>query len=142
MNKKMIVAWLVLFFAWMLGSFVIHGVLLRSDYMQLPSLFRAEADQQKFFPLMILAHVIMSGAFVWIYARGAEAKPWMAQGVRFGVAVALLTTVPNYMIYFVVQPMPGDVVVKQVIFDGVLVVILGMIVAWLYRDTPKALHAG
>ncbi len=35
------------------------------------------------FPLMILAHVILSGAFVWIYARGAEAKPWLLQGVRF-----------------------------------------------------------
>src|ERR1700731_3771798 len=142
MNKKFLIAWVVLFGAWFIGSFVFHGVLLRSDYMQLTNLFRAEGDQQKYFPLMILAHVILSGAFVWIYARGAEAKPWMAQGVRFGVAVALLTTVPNYMIYFVVQPMPGDVVVKQVIFDGALVVILGMIVAWLYRDTPKALHAG
>jgi hypothetical protein len=84
---------------------------------------------------MILAHVIMAGAFVWIYARGVEAKPWVAQGVRFGVAVALLMIVPTYMIYFVVQPMPGDVVIKQIVFDGVLMVILGMIVAWLYRDT-------
>jgi hypothetical protein len=142
MNKKMMIAWLVLFVAWMLGSFVVHAVLLHSDYVQLTSLFRAEGDQQKYFPLMILAHVILSGAFVWIYARGAEAKPWMAQGVRFGVAVALLTTVPTYMIYFVVQPMPGDVVIKQIIFDGVLLVILGMIVAWLYRDTPKSLRAG
>jgi len=58
-------------------SFVVHGVLLRSDYMQLTNLFRAEGDQQKYFPLMILAHVILSGAFVWIYARGVEAKPWM-----------------------------------------------------------------
>ena len=142
MSKKFIIAWIVLFVAWFLGSFVVHGVLLRSDYMQLTNLFRSEEDQQKHFPLMILAHVILSGAFVWIYARGAEAKPWMAQGVRFGVAVALLTTVPNYMIYFVVQPMPGDVVIKQIIFDGVLLVILGMIVAWLYRDTPKSLRAG
>jgi hypothetical protein len=39
------------------------------------------------------------------------------------------------MIYFVVQPMPGDVVIKQIVFDGALMVILGMIVAWLYRDT-------
>jgi hypothetical protein len=75
----------------------------------------------------------LSGAFVWIYARGVEAKPWMAQGVRFGVAVALLTIVPSYLIYFVVQPMPGGVVIKQIIFDGVLLVILGTIVAWLYR---------
>jgi hypothetical protein len=126
MNKKLIIAWIVLFVAWFMGSFVVHGVLLHSDYLQLTNLFRAEDDQQKYFPLMILAHVILSGAFVWIYARGAEARPWMAQGVRFGVAVALLTIVPTYMIYFVVQPMPGDLV----------------IVAWLYRDTATRLTTG
>jgi hypothetical protein len=134
MNKKLIVAWIVLFVAWFMGSFVVHGVLLRSDYMQLTDLFRTEGDQQKYFPLMILAHLILSGAFVWIYARGAEAKPWLAQGVRFGVAVALLTTVPTYMIYFVVQPMPGYLVIKQIVFDGVLMIVLGTIVAWLYRN--------
>ena len=142
MNKKLIIAWIVLFVAWMVGSFVVHGVLLRSDYMQLTNLFRPESDQQKYLPLMLLAHVMLSGAFVWIYARGVEAKPWMAQGVRFGVAVALLAIVPIYIIYFVVQPMPGDVVVKQIIFDGILVVILGTIVAWLYRDTAKPVHTG
>jgi hypothetical protein len=134
-NKKFIIAWVVLFVAWFAGSFIVHGVLLRSDYMQLTNLFRPEGDQQKYFPLMLLAHVILSGAFVWIYARGVEAKPWVAQGMRFGVVVALLTIVPSYLIYFVVQPMPGNVVFKQIIFDGVLMVILGTIVAWLYRDT-------
>jgi len=46
------------------------------------------------------------------------------------------------MIYFVVQPMPGEVVVKQIVFDGVLMVILGIIAAWLYRDTASPPHAG
>jgi hypothetical protein len=134
-NKKFIVAWVVLFVAWFIGSFIVHGVLLHPDYAQLSNLFRAEGDAQKYFPLMILAHVILAGAFVWIYARGVEAKPWLAQGLRFGVAVALLTIVPTYMIYFVVQPMPGAVVIKQILFDGLLMLILGAIVAWLYRDT-------
>jgi hypothetical protein len=133
MNKKFIIAWVVLFVAWLVGDFVVHAVLLHSDYMQLTNLYRTEADQQKYFPLMILAHVIMSGALVWIYVRGAEAKPWLAQGIRFGIAVALLTAVPTYLIYFVVQPMPGDVVVKQLLCEGILMVLLGAIVAWLYR---------
>ena len=133
MNKKFLIAWVVLFIAWFIGSFVVHGVLLSADYMQLTSLFRTEVDAQKYFPLMVLAHVILAGAFVWIYARGVEAKPWMAQGVRFGIAVALLTIVPSYLIYFVVQPMPASVVIKQIVFDGILLVILGIIVAWLYR---------
>jgi len=142
MNKKFIMAWIVLFVAWSLGSFVVHGVLLRSDYLHLTNLFRAEGDQQRYFPLMLLAHVILSGAFVWIYARGAEAKPWIAQGVRFGVAAALLTIVPTYLIYFVVQPMPEEVVIKQILFDGVLTLILGTIVAWMYRDTATPRSAG
>jgi hypothetical protein len=141
MNKKFIIAWIVIFIAWFLGSFVVHGLLLNSDYLQLPNLFRTEADAQKYFPLMILVHVILSGSLVWIYARGAEAKPWMAQGVRFGIAVALLTVVPTYLIYFVVQPMPGGMVVKQIVYDGLLMVILGMIVAWMYRDAAAGLRA-
>jgi len=61
MNKKFIIAWVVLFVAWFVGSFVVHGTLLQSDYAQLTSLFRPEGDQQRYFPLMILAHVILRG---------------------------------------------------------------------------------
>jgi hypothetical protein len=130
MNKKFFIAWIVLFIAWMLGSFVVHGALLHDDYMRLSNLFRTEADAQQHFPLMILAHVILSGALVWIYSRGVEAAPWLPQGIRFGVAVALLTIVPTYMIYYVVQPMPGMTVVKQIVFDGILMLILGVVVAF------------
>jgi hypothetical protein len=133
MDKKFLIAWLVVFVAWFLGSFVVHGVLLHGDYAALQNLFRSEADAQQHFPLMILAHVLLSGALTWIYSRGAEAKPWLAQGVRFGIAVALLTTVPTYMIYYVVQPMPLDTVVKQIVFDSALMVILGIVVAFMYR---------
>lgn len=133
MNKKFLIAWVVIFVAWMAGSFVVHGVLLHDDYAQLPNLMRTEAEAQQHFPLMILAHVIMAGAFVWIYSRGVEAKPWLSQGIRFGIAVALLAIVPTYMIYYVVQPMPGMLVVKQSIFDGILMTILGVIAAFLYK---------
>ena len=133
MNKKFLITWLVIFVVWMLGSFVVHGVLLHADYAALPTLFRPEAEAGPYFPIMILAHVILAAAFVWIYSRGIEQKPWLAQGVRFGIVIALLTIVPTYLIYFVVQPMPMATVAKQIVFDGVLLVILGIVVAWLYR---------
>jgi hypothetical protein len=136
MNKKFFLAWLVLLIAWFLASFLVHGVLLRGDYLQLAQLFRTDADQQQYFPYMVLAHVLLSGAFVWIYARGVEARPWFGQGVRFALAIALLTVVPSYLIYYAVQPMPGAVVAKQILFDTVVLLILGTLVAWLYRATP------
>jgi hypothetical protein len=137
MNKKFFIAWLVIFIAWMAGSFVVHGVLLQDDYARLPNLFRSEAEAQHYFPLMILAHVIMSGAFVWIYSRGVEASPWLPQGIRFGLAVALLTVVPMYTIYYVVQPMPGMTVVKQIVFNGILMLILGVVAAFMYRPPAR-----
>ena len=89
MNKKFIIAWIVLFVAWFTGSFVVHGVLLQPDYMQLTNLFRTEGDAQQYFPLMILAHVILSGAFVWIYSRGAEAAaPRQKHGLLRGCVSA------------------------------------------------------
>ena len=136
MDKKFFISWLILFVCWMAGSFLVHGVLLHDDYAQLSNLFRKEEDAQVFFPLMVIAHIFLSGALVWIYSRGVEAKPWLGQGVRFGVAVAFLTVIPLYIIYYVVQPMPGATVVKQIVFDGILTLVLGAVVAFLYR--PRA----
>ena len=133
MNKRFLIAWLVLFIAWFLGSFVVHDVLLHADYAAMPNLMRPQAEMQSYFAYMILAHVIISGAFVWIYARGVEAKPWFGQGIRYGIAIVCLVTIPLYLIYYIVQPIPGATVVKQIIFDGILVLVLGAIVAFMYR---------
>ena len=137
MDKKFFIAWVAIFVAWMAGSFVVHGMLLHDDYAKLSGLFRPEAEAQSYFPLMVLAHIILAGAFVWIYSRGVEATPWLPQGIRFGVAVALLTVIPTYLIYYVVQPMPGAVVAKQIVFDGILILILGAIAAFIYRPPAR-----
>jgi hypothetical protein len=137
-NKRFFITWAVIFVAWMIGSIVVHGVLLHDDYAKLPNLMRPEAEAQRYFPLMILAHIIMSGAFAWIYSRGVEDAPWAPQGIRYGVAVALLAIVPMYLIYYVVQPMPGVTVAKQIVFDSIVIVILGLIAAFLYRSPARA----
>jgi hypothetical protein len=138
MNRRFVTAWIAVFVAWLVGSFVVHGTLLYDDYARLPHLFRPETESQRYLPLMVLAHAIMAGAFVWIYARGVENRPWTGQGLRFGLAVALLGVVPTYLIYYVVQPLPGSLPVKQIIFDTILVLLLGLLVAFLYRSPAEA----
>jgi hypothetical protein len=133
MGKQFLVAWLVVFLLWMLAGFVVHGVILRHDYASLPMLFRSEKDAQQFMPCMILAHVIMAGAFVWIYDRGHQARPWLGQGLRFGLAVALLAVVPIYLMYYAVQPMPGSTVVRQIVCDTIVMLVLGAAVAFMRR---------
>jgi hypothetical protein len=139
MSKRFVVAWVALFVAWMVEGFIVHGLMLGADYRPLTQLYRPEAEAQPYFVWMVVAHVILAGAFVWIYQRGiAPDLPWLGQGARFGLAVALLTVVPTYLIYYVVQPTPGALVAKQIIFDGIGVVLLGMLVAWLHRPRSAA----
>ncbi|MFZ2509213.1 MAG: hypothetical protein WAW79_12160 [Steroidobacteraceae bacterium] len=138
MNKQFFIAWLVMFIVYMAGGFLVHGLLLQQEYLGLPNLFRSEEESMPFFHWMIIAHVLMAGAFTWIYARGVENRPWLGQGLRFGLAVALLCVIPIYMIYYVVQPMPGMLAVKQIVFDTILTLVLGAIVAFLYRAQGRA----
>ena len=95
MSKRFFLAWAVTFVAWMALSFVVHGVLLGAEYDRLPNLFRPDAEAQQYVRLIVLAHLLMAGAFVWLYAHGVEAKPWVAQGLRFGIALALVSEIPN-----------------------------------------------
>lgn len=90
------------------------------------------------FYLMVLAHVMLAGAFVWIYQRGNENRPWLAQGVRYGIAIAVLAPIPTYLIYYVVQPMPIDMVITQIVGETVLCVILGALVAFLNKPATSS----
>ena len=137
MNKKFLIAWLVMFVLYLAFGFIVHGILLHDDDLE-TGIMRQEEQQQGMMGLMILAHVMLAGAFTWIYARGVENKPWLGQGLRFGLAVAFLAVIPLYLIYYVVQPLPSSLVCKQIVFDTVCTLILGAVVAFLYRGQGRA----
>ena len=114
-------------------GFLVHGVLLYGEYMMLPNLMRPMADANARMPLMAVAYASFAVAFTWIYLKGRESKPWLAQGARYGFAIALLTVVPMYLIYHVVSPYPFSLAIKQIVFEGIAMVLLGIALAWLNR---------
>lgn len=116
---------------------LVHGVLLHEDYAQLPNLLRTEEDARGHFAWMGLANLFMGFGLTWIYLKGREAgKPPIGQGLRFGAAVAVLMTVPMYLIYYAVQPWPEAVVVKQIVYDVISMLLLGVVVA-LVNQGPR-----
>jgi membrane protease YdiL (CAAX protease family) len=137
MNKRFVISVVVLFVLSMAIGFVVHAVLLNADYVRLQHLFRTPADAQAYFPYMLLAHVFIAAGITWIYRAGRDSRPWLGQGIRFGLALFVLVTVPTYLIYFAVQPMPSDVVAKQIVLDGIGIVLLGIAAAAINRD-PRA----
>jgi len=138
MNKHFVLSVVVVFVvAFVLGG-TIHHVLLGQEYMKIAQIFRAPSEAQQYFPYMIAAHVIMAIGWTWVYRIGRENKPWLGQGVRFGLAIAVLCTIPTYLIYFAIQPMPSDLVAMQIALDTIGSVILGIVVAAMNRDPLPA----
>lgn len=131
--KKMGLTVIVVFLVFTFLSFIIHGVLLQPLYQQMPQLLRAQQDAQSHFPFMLLGFLIFSLAFVWIYTRGLEAKPWLGQGLRYGLAMWLIASVSRYLIYFAIQPWSGTVLALQIGLELIMMLLLGIVTAALYR---------
>jgi hypothetical protein len=133
MTGKFWISAIVMVVMTFLLSFVVHGVLLHSDYMKMLSWMRKPEDAQALMVWMFIAHAVFGVAFAWVYLQGREDKPWLAQGTRYGIAVACLAVVPIYLIYHVVTLVPLDVAFKQIAFDTVRVVLMGIVLAWINR---------
>jgi len=131
--RKCVISVAVIFVVAMGLGYLVHGVLLHDHYAQLSGVFRVPEEAAKYFPYMLLAHVLFAVGFVWIYLKGKENKPFLMQGVRYGLAIAILLTIPTYLIYYAVQPLPGELVAKQIVFDTIAVVVMGILVAWLNK---------
>jgi hypothetical protein len=135
MDKKFFITTAAVFIVWMLGSFLVHGLWLQPTYDTMTNMMRSAAEQESLMPYMLIAHLLMSGAFVWIYQRGNEDKPWVQQGLRFGIAIALLAPIPTFMIYYVVQQEAASLAVKQSVGDSIVVIIVALVAAFLNRKT-------
>ena len=133
MSTKFWISVVVMFVMSMALGFLVHGYLLAPEYAKLTTLFRQPGDQENHFAFMLLAHVFIAVGFTWVYLRGRENKPFVGQGLRFGAAVAVLSTIPVYLIYLAVQPMPEALVVKQMVFDTIAMLAMGVVVAGINK---------
>jgi len=121
------------------GLFVIHSVLLKPDYVNTASLWRAYEAQTARFWAMLLAVLIYVVGAVLIYVRGAESKPWIGQGIRFGILMALVSVVYGALSGWVILPIPHMLAVKWMVYEGLLSVVFGLVVAAICQ--PKAATA-
>jgi hypothetical protein len=85
-----------------------------------------------------LANLILAAAVVLIYVHGVEPKPWLGQGIRFGILLALATAVPQALVEYFTYPIPSTLMVQWIVGEGVLAVLLGVLTAAICRPKPRA----
>ncbi|MDH5835473.1 hypothetical protein [Luteimonas kalidii] len=141
MGKRFWICGLVVSFAALLLTFVIHAFLLGPDYAALGAMYRNAQEGARHFGWLLLAHGLVGFAMTWIFAQGVDRRrPTLVQGLRFGLAMALFSTVPASLLQYAVQPLPGALVARQVVLGTLAMVLLGALLAWL-QPRREALHA-
>ena len=129
--KKLVPTIIVVFIVANIFGFLIHAVLLKADYMPIAGYYRPRGEEKMLF--ISLAYLAFAIGSVWVYAKGVENKSWLGQGIRFGLAMWLILAVPSFFIAYAVQPVPGMLMAKQVLFEGADKILLGILTAALYR---------
>ena len=133
--KRFFAATAAVFLVAMVMGLFIHGQLLASDYLSLGDVMRSAEDADAQFPFLVLAFVFFAVAFVWLYAKGVEDRPWIGQGLRFGLVTWLFRAVSVSLTYYAVEALHGELVVKQIGFELFDFLLLGTVVAAVYRKS-------
>ena len=132
MNIKRLLLAIVAAFAFIFVSdFLIHGFLLDSDYRATASLWRPEAEMHQRFAWMLLTQLLCATTIAVIWAMGFAGRD-VATGARFGLLMGL--GLQAWAIaFYVVAPLPGAIAAKWFVSGVVQAVIIGVLVAAIYR---------
>lgn len=134
--KKVIGAIVAGFVVQLGGLFLIHSVILKQDYVDTGSVWRSyEAQTARIWAMLLAVLIYVIGA-VLIYLRGVAAKPWVGQGIRFGILMALVSVVYGSLSGWVIMPIPHMLAVKWIVYESILSVVFGLVVGAICQPKP------
>lgn len=135
--KRMLITAVAVFATGFLFAFLVHGLLLKNDYAALgPALLRPEAEMKM--GIMSLGYAIWALGVAWLYTKGVEARPWVGQGLRFGIALAAIWIVPAYLGNYATMPFPLELILKGLAGDTVNALACGLVAAAINRAPARA----
>lgn len=134
MTKRMVIAVLVVFLAWSVLDFLIHGLLLQSTYQATASLWRPMNEMNR--PLMSLVTLVFTGCFVTIYGWLVEPKS-VRSGLRFGAIFGLATGASMGFGSYCYMPIPLSLAGSWFIGSWVEAMIAGAIVGAIVKPPTK-----
>ena len=113
-------------------DFVLHNIILKTDYVITGYLWRPPEDMPKYFGSLLFGQLLLSIAFRAIYAFLNRAQASVRTGLIYGLLAGLLLCGPNF-IYHAVQPMPLDLILKWTVGRLIQTALAGVVLGAVYR---------
>jgi len=132
--KRFIVAFIAAYIFTFFWGWLLNGVLLKDIYAETPNLWRSQSEMMSLFHWIIIGQALVIFAFVMIYASGFAGGGVIA-GIRLGIVLEIAAIGMRLAIY-AVQPFPGKLIVYGSISGLIEMIIVGAIVAAIYKPAP------
>ncbi len=87
---------------------------------------------------MYLSRLLFSAIFVYLFSLGYEGKPGIGQGLRYGLWVGLLMSLPGVFSSMVVTTSPVDFLVVGGAVRVIEILIAGVVVGLIYKGQKVA----
>ena len=133
--KKLIAAIVAAYLVLMGTNYLIHSVWLMPDYDAIPLSHRSIVGIMERFWAMALGQFFFAALFSYVYTRGMQRKPWLGQGLRYGILMTLFTVVPFCLSEYDTFVVPYLLAAKWMIAGGAQMIILGIIVAAICKES-------
>lgn len=132
MGKRFWICGAVVAMAALVLGLVVHGLLLRGDYLAHAALYRSQDDASARFVWILAAYTLIGFSMTWLYHRLHDTdQVRLRHGLEFGLAIGLVSFVPWHLLAHVAQPLPLSLMLRQSVLDLVAAGLLGMLLAWL-----------
>jgi hypothetical protein len=142
--KKFGLSALAAFIVFNLLDFLLHEKLLSAVYHKpaYATLWNPDAVMKSRMWAMFLAHAIASVVLAKGYALGYEdEKAPLGQGLRYGLFTGLLVSPLGSLMQFFVYPVSLKLAAAWIVGGLVQFVVLGVVIASIYRPAPETAHA-
>ena len=131
MQKKALLAAVVVFLAWAVMDFLIHGVILQSSYASTPALWRPMQEMKR--GVLYFAVFVNALAFCVIYAKYVARKS-IGTGLMYGIWFGLGTGVAMGYGTYAVMPIPYTMALIWFLGHGIEAAVAGLIVASIVKE--------
>lgn len=131
-NKTFWTGFVVVYVIAQVIGYVVHSVLLAETYQALASIWRPEEEMTSMMWVMFVTSAISLLVFCYIFTRGYEGRGIM-EGVRYGLLIGLLMSVPMAFESWAVYPITLELAVMWCITGFIYWVIAGAVFAAIYK---------
>lgn len=131
--RKWLLASLMVFIAIYLLDMLVHGYLLKNDYVRYARMFLPQAQMMARMPYMLGGQILFALLIVFLYSQGYTGKGSLLEGVRYGVYLGLLINLPSALMSYCVFLFPVKLIINWAVYGTIQTIIYGGITGAIYK---------